>query len=78
MKISRKRSLDKVSSLLEEYNYVLYEYDETDSIFNKELSDFFNLPINYKYIVMFLFAGKISRIGFKEHPDCNGADWTTI
>lgn len=78
MKISRKRSLDKVSSLLEKYDYVLYEYDETDSIFNEELDGFFSRPIKYKYIVLFLFAGRINRIGFKEHPDCNGADWAMI
>lgn len=78
MKISRKRSLDKVSSLLEEYDYVLYEYDETDSVFNEELNSFFSRSINYTYLVFFLFAGSINRIGFKEHPDCNGANWTII
>lgn len=78
MKIGRKRSLNKVSSLLEEYDYVLYEYDETDNVFNKELDDFFGRPIKYKYIVLFLFAGKISRICFQKNPYCNGANWTII
>ena len=78
MKISRKRSLDKVSSLLEKYDYVLYEYDETDIVFNKELDDFFSRPIKYKYLVFFLFAGRINRIGFKGHPDFNETDWTII
>lgn len=78
MKIGRKRSLNKVSSLLEEYDYVLYEYDETDNVFNKEIENFFGLPIKYKYIVLFLFAGKINRIGFQENPYCDGVNWTII
>lgn len=78
MKISRKRSLNKVSSLLEEYDYVLYEYDETDDIFNNEIDNFFSRSINYKYIVLFLFAGRINRVSFKEHPNCDGANWTII
>lgn len=78
MKISRKRSLNTVSSLLEEYDYVLYEYDETDDIFNNEIDNFFGCPINFKYLVLFLFLGTIHRVGFKEHPNCDGANWTII
>lgn len=78
MKISRKRNLDKVSSLLEKYDYVLYEYDETDSIFNMEINDCFSRPINYTYIVFFLFAGRINRIGFKKYPNHDGENWTII
>lgn len=78
MKIGRKRSLDKVFSLLKEHDYVLYEYDETDNVFNKEIEIFFGRPIKYKYIALFLFAGKINRICFKENPYCNGVNWTII
>ena len=78
MKISRKRSLNKVSSLLKEYDYVLYEYDETDSVFNEELNSFFSRPINYTYLVFFLFAGSINRIGFKKYPNHDGENWAII
>ena len=78
MKISRKRSLDKVSSLLEKYDYVLYEYDETDSIFKEELNNFFSHPINHTYLVFFLFAGRINRISFKKEPNHDGENWAII